>query len=109
MEAVLEKIRGRFAAVDPNGPRKVLGVFQLNVQTEDGIKNYVCDLKKLELTEGVADAPDVVIDTDEETMVQTSNKEVTFADAETSGKATVSGDRVLLETLTEVLKSCSSN
>ena len=36
-DAVIEKIKARVAAIDPNGPRKVLGVFQLNIEAADGV------------------------------------------------------------------------
>lgn len=104
MEEVIEKIRGRLAAVDPNGPRKVVGVFQINIECEDGTKNYVCDLRNLTFSEGVADEPDVTLETDETTFVQTSKREISFAEAQASGKTTVTGDLALVLALTEVMK-----
>lgn len=105
MEEVIEKIRGRLAAVDPNGPRKVVGVFQLIIECDDGIKNYVCDLRNLTFAEGVADEPDVTLETDERTFVQTSKREISFAEAEASGKTKLTGDLALVAALTEVMKS----
>lgn len=39
-DAVIEKIKARVAAVDANGPRKVLGVFQLNIKAADGVHKW---------------------------------------------------------------------
>lgn len=36
-DAVIEKIKARVAGIDANGPRKVLGVFQLNIEAADGV------------------------------------------------------------------------
>lgn len=40
LDIVIERIKARVAAVDPNGPRKVLGVFQLNVKTGSGVEKW---------------------------------------------------------------------
>lgn len=40
LETVIEKVKARVAAVDPNGPRKVLGVFQFNIKTASGVEQY---------------------------------------------------------------------
>lgn len=36
-DAVVEKIKARVAGIDASGPRKVLGVFQLNIEAADGL------------------------------------------------------------------------
>lgn len=47
MDQVIERIKARVAAVDPNGPRKVLGVFQLDVNTGAGVEQWSeCYLQK---------------------------------------------------------------
>lgn len=40
LDQVIERIKARVAAVDPNGPRKVLGVFQLNIKTASGVEEW---------------------------------------------------------------------
>lgn len=101
----MEKIRTRLAAVDPDGPRKLAGVFQLNINTADGIRNIIVDTHKLEIEDGVSETPDVVLDADEETILQLSNNETTLSETEESGKATVSGSLELIAKLVEVLKN----
>lgn len=105
MEEIFDKIRARVAAVDPNGPRKVLGVLLINIQTADGIKNLTIDLKKLKVHEDVCDSPDVTLDIDEETFVQTAKRELPFCDALVSGKAKISGNTDLIATLQGVLEN----
>lgn len=104
MEEIIEKIKLRLATVNPDGPRKVVGVFQLNIDTDDGVKNYICDLKNLTFTDGVADEPDVTLETDEETLLKATRKEISIVDAETSGKAKITGNAALVVALTEALK-----
>lgn len=36
-DAVVEKIKARVAGIDASGTRKVLGVFQLNIEAADGL------------------------------------------------------------------------
>lgn len=104
-DSVIEKIKTRVAAVDPNGPRKVLGVIQLNITTDDGtVNNWICDLKELKVIEGSSDSADVTLDIDDETFFQIGTRSMAFGDAEASGKAKVSGDRGLVCALQDVLK-----
>lgn len=105
MDEVVEKIRTRLADVDPDGPRKAPGVFQLNINTPDGVRNIIVDTNKLEVTDGIAESPDVVLDADEDTVVQLSNRETTLSESEESGKVTVSGSLELIAKLVEVLKN----
>lgn len=105
MDEVVEKIRAKLANVDSDGPRKVLGVFQLNINTPDGIRNIIVDTNKLEVTDGIAESPDVVLDADEDTVVQISNKEATLSESEDAGRATVSGNLELVAKLVDVLKN----
>lgn len=109
MEEIVEKIRARIAGVDPNGPRKLTGVFQLNIKTgEDTTKTITLDLNKLEVQDdNVHDAPDVTLDFDAETFAQVAQKELSFSDAVESGKATVTGDTALAESLVKVV-GCQS-
>lgn len=41
MEDIVEKIRSRIAGFDPNGPRKVNGVIQLNIKTGDEVTKTI--------------------------------------------------------------------
>lgn len=105
MDEVVEKIRARLAGIDPDGPRKVKGVFQMNINTADGVRNIIVDTNKLEVADGIAESPDVVLDADEDTVVQLSNKETTLTESEETGKATVSGNLELIAKLVEVLNN----
>lgn len=104
MEEIVEKIRARVAAVDPNGPRKVLGVIQLDVHSDGGIKHLTIDLRKLEVHEDAADVADITLETDEETFVSVARREISLNDALESGKATLTGDANLAAILEEVWK-----
>lgn len=105
MEEIVEKIRSRIAGVDPNGPRKVTGVFQLNIKTgDDTTKTITLDLNKLEVqNDHVHEAPDVTVDFDAETFVQVAQHEISFSDAVESGKAAISGDMDLAQCLGKVV------
>lgn len=104
MDEIVEKIRARVAAVDPNGPRKVLGTIQVDIQSEDGVKHLTIDLKKLEVQEEAANAADITLETDEETFVSVAQRVITLNEALESGKAKLSGDANLAATLEEVWK-----
>lgn len=101
---IIDKIKGRVAAVDAGGPRKVVGVFQLNIKAADKTHFWICDLKNLEVNEGSTSSADVTLDIDEDTFVQVGSKAVSFADAEAAGTAVVTGNRALVAALAEVLK-----
>ncbi|XP_031622715.1 uncharacterized protein LOC116340382 [Contarinia nasturtii] len=105
MDEIVEKIRARIASVDPDGPRKVTGVFQLNIKNEDGSARVVTlDLNKLEVLDGdVSDAPDVSVDFDGPALVQVATNELSFEEAVQSGKAMVTGDIELAKTLGDVV------
>ena len=38
-DGLIEKIKTRVAAIDPNGERKVIGVFLFKITAEDGVHN----------------------------------------------------------------------
>lgn len=97
---ILERMRGRMAAVDPNGPRKCLGVIQINLSDQ----HYTMDLNNLTLTEGINEAADASFDMDDDTFVQLGNKTLTIGEAESSGKVVVAGDKKLLAALQEASK-----
>ncbi|XP_037028491.1 peroxisomal multifunctional enzyme A-like [Bradysia coprophila] len=101
---VINKIKARMEAVDPSGPRKVLAVFQLNIKDGDNTQNWIMDLKNLCVTEGVAESPDITVELDADTFIQLGEKQITLAEAEADGKASVSGDRSILAALTEAMK-----
>lgn len=99
---ILEQMRSRMAAVDPNGPRKCLGVIQMNLSDQ----HWTMDLNNLTLTEGINEAADATFDMDDDTFVQLGNKSLTIFEAESSGKVVVVGDKKLLAALYEVSKEC---
>lgn len=105
MEEVVEKIRERIAAVDPSGPRKVVGVIQVDIQSDEGIKHLTIDLKNLDVQESAADSADITLETDEETFVSVAQREISLNDALESGKAKLSGDTDLATALEEVWKN----
>lgn len=107
MEEIVEKIRAKIAGVDPNGPRKVKGVFQLNIKDGDKVtKTITIDLNKLKvLDDNVDDTADVTVDFDADAFAQVVQHEMTFTDALDNGKATVSGDLALAECLSKVVCS----
>lgn len=107
MDEIVEKIRARIAKVDPNGPRKVAGVFQLNVKSADGSTRAITlDLNKLEVLDGnVHDAPDVSVDFDTETLEQVTKNETSLVDAIETGKATLSGDVDLATKLGNIIST----
>lgn len=104
MDEIVEKIRARVAAVDPNGPRKVNGIIQIDIETGDGIKHLTIDLKKFEVQEDVTDAADITLETDEETFVSVAQRVISLNDALESGKAKLSGDANMAATLEEIWK-----
>lgn len=105
MDEIVEKIRTRVGSVDPNGPRKVTGVFQLNIKNDDGSSRAVTlDLNQLEVLDGnVSDAPDVSVDVDGAALIQVATNEISFEDAVAAGKATVTGDAELAKALGDVV------
>lgn len=106
MEEIVEKIRARIAGVDPDGPRKVPGVFLVNVKTNDGsIKTLTIDLRQLQVSEETTDSPDVTLDIDEESFVSVAKRETPFSEALESGKAQLAGDMKLAAALEEVMKN----
>ncbi|XP_053682109.1 uncharacterized protein LOC128732768 [Sabethes cyaneus] len=103
LEQVIEKIKARVAAVDPNGPRKVLGVFQLNVKTASGVEEWTVDLKQLKVAKGPASNVDVTVALALEDLAAISGKTLTVGDALTQGKLQITGDAELATKLAEVI------
>lgn len=126
VETIIERIKARVAAVDPNGPRKVLGVFQLNIKTASGVEQWsefltdkdgfglsgwligvnsisVVDLKQLKVDQGVFASPDVTVTVGLEDMLAISGKTLTVGDALKQGKIELSGDADLAAKLAEVI------
>ena len=101
---VINKIKSRLDSIDPSGPRKVLAVFQLNINMGENVQNWIMDLKNLCINEGSADTPDVTVEMDDETFIQLGAKEITIADAEAAGKVCVSGNRSILAAFSEAMK-----
>lgn len=107
MDEIVEAIRTRIANVDRSGPRKVTGVFQLNVKNDDGTTRPITlDLNKLEvLDENVHESPDVSVDFDADTLGQVTKNKLSFCDAVKIGKIAVSGNQELAKTLGHVVSS----
>ncbi|GAB0096513.1 hypothetical protein DMENIID0001_120370 [Sergentomyia squamirostris] len=102
-DPVIERIKTRVAGVDPNGPRKVLGVFQLNIKTGDGVSKWVIDLKGLVVKEGTVDNPDVTLNVEDEEFFLIGTKQVAIPDAVAAGKIEIIGDQDLAKALIERL------
>ncbi|XP_062536340.1 peroxisomal multifunctional enzyme A-like [Armigeres subalbatus] len=102
-DAFIEKLKARLAAVDPNAPRKVVGVFQLNIKTATGVEQYIIDLKQLKADTGVADSPDVTLTIALEDMQAIIGKTLTVSEALKSGKFEVSGNPELAAKLGETI------
>ncbi|XP_055586368.1 uncharacterized protein LOC129739021 [Uranotaenia lowii] len=103
LDQVIERIKTRVAAVDPNGPRKVLGVFQLDVKTGGAVEQWIVDLKQLKVEKGTASSPDVTVGLSVEDLIAISAKTVTIGDALKEGKITVTGDKELANKLADVI------
>lgn len=101
----MEKIRAKVAAVDPNVPRKAVGIIQVDIQTNDGVKHLTIDLNKLEVQNSAANAADITLETDEETFVSVAQRKICLNNALESGKAKLTGDRQLAAILEEVWKN----
>lgn len=99
---ILERMRSRMAAVDPNGPRKCLGVIQINLSDQ----HWIMDLNNLTLTEGIIETADASFEMDDDTFVQLGNKSLNIVEAESSGKVVVVGDKKLLAALRECSQEC---
>lgn len=107
MDEIVEAIRARISTVDRNSPRKLKGIFQLNVKKDDGTTRPITlDLNKLEvLDENVHEEPDVSVDFDANTLGQVTKNELSFCDAVKIGKIAISGNQELAKTLGNVVNS----
>ncbi|XP_055524824.1 uncharacterized protein LOC129718257 [Wyeomyia smithii] len=103
MDQVIERIKARVAAIDPNGPRKVLGVFQLNVKTASGVEEWTIDLKQLKVIKGPASNADVTVALTVEDLTAISGKTLTIGDALVQGKLQITGNAELASKLAEVI------
>uniref|UniRef100_A0A182M1P2 SCP2 domain-containing protein n=1 Tax=Anopheles culicifacies TaxID=139723 RepID=A0A182M1P2_9DIPT len=103
LETVIEKVKARVAAVDPNGPRKVLGVFQFHIKTASGVEQYVIDLKQLKVEKGTTTTPDVTVTLSVDDLIAVSARTLTVGDALTQGKLEIQGDAALAAKLAEVI------
>lgn len=107
MDEVVEAIRTRIANVDRSGPRKITGVFQLNVKNEDGsTRPITLDLNKLEvLDDNVHESPDVSVDFDADTLGEVTKNKLSFCDAVKIGRIAVTGNQELAKILGHVVNS----
>lgn len=103
MEKIFDKIRERISSVNPDEPRKLKGVFQINIESDDGPKTITVDLNKLEVQDDAGETPDVTVDVDADTFVQVAKNEITFCEAMQSGRAKFSGCAELAKSLGKVL------
>ncbi|XP_053682115.1 non-specific lipid-transfer protein-like 1 [Sabethes cyaneus] len=102
-DAVIEKIKARVAGIDPNGPRKVLGVFQLIIEASDGVHELVVDLKNLKVTEGKVSDADVVINIKDEDFIAVGTKSITVHSAVEQKKIKMTGDEALFQALVDAI------
>ncbi|XP_062536193.1 non-specific lipid-transfer protein-like 1 [Armigeres subalbatus] len=102
-DAVIEKIKARVAGIDASGPRKVLGVFQLNIEAADGVHELVVDLKNLKVYDGKASGADVVINISDENFIAVGTKSVSVHDAVEQGKVKMTGDEALFQALVDAI------
>lgn len=102
-DAVIDKIKARVAAVDPNN-RKVVGVFQLNIKAADGVHAWVVDLKDLKVYEGTVGNACATIAISDEDFIAVGSKQISVADAQAQGKAEITGDKALAAQLFEQIK-----
>lgn len=97
--AIFEEMKTRVEAVDPNGPRTVIGIFQYNITAADGVHNWIVDLKNLKVSEGTTPSPDVTMSASDDDFALVVTKEVSVADAIASGKLKIEGDQTLADAL----------
>ncbi|XP_058464036.1 non-specific lipid-transfer protein-like 1 [Malaya genurostris] len=102
-DAVIEKIKTRVAGIDPKGPRKVLGVFQLFIEASDGTHEIVVDLKNLTVTDGKVSNADVVINLKDEDFIAVGTKAITVHAAVEQGKIKMTGDEALFQALVDAI------
>ncbi|EAT35109.1 AAEL012703-PA [Aedes aegypti] len=102
-DAVIDRIKARVAGIDANGPRKVLGVFQLNIEAADGLHELVVDLKKLKVYEGKESGVDVVINMTDEDFIAVGTKTISVHDAVEQGKVKMTGDEALFQALVDAI------
>lgn len=97
---IIERMKNRIEAVDPNGPRKCVGVIQINLSDQ----NWTMDLVNLTLNEGINEKADATFDMDDDTFMSLGNRTMTIDEAQGSGKVVITGDKKLLAALHEVAK-----
>ncbi|KXJ76184.1 hypothetical protein RP20_CCG010199 [Aedes albopictus] len=102
-DAVVERIKARVAGIDASGPRKVLGVFQLNIEAADGVHELVVDLKGLKVYEGKESGADVVINMKDEDFIAVGTKAISVHDAVEQGKVKMTGDEALFQALVDAI------
>ncbi|XP_055540869.1 peroxisomal multifunctional enzyme A [Wyeomyia smithii] len=102
-DGVIEKIKTRVAGIDASGPRKVLGVFQLNIQAADGAHELVVDLKNLKVSDGKTANADVVINLKDEDFIAIGTKAISVHDAVEQGKVKITGDEALFQALVDAI------
>lgn len=95
MKEVVAKMKARLAAIDPNVPRTVFGIFQINIQTANEEKTLTVDLNKLEWIGEPVENPDTTLDIDEISFISISKRETTFEEALQGGKVRLTGNTEL--------------
>lgn len=97
---IVERIKAKMAAVDPNGPRKCSGIVQINLSDQ----SWTMDLDQLTMVEGSVDEANATFDMDNETFVELGNRSLDIDAAKAEGRVRVVGDKELLNALREVAK-----
>lgn len=97
---IIERIRAKMAAVDPNGPRKCTGIVQINLSDQ----SWTMDLNQLTMVEGSVDEPNATFDMDNESFVELGNRSLDIDVAIAEGRVKVVGDKELLCALRDSAK-----
>lgn len=97
---IIDRIKSRMAAVDPNGPRKCTGIVQINLSDQ----SWTMDLEQLSMVEGSVDEANATFDMDDQTFVELGNRSLDIDSAMAEGRVKVVGDKEMLQALREVAK-----
>lgn len=92
-----EQIRAYLA--NPSRERNVIGVFQYNIKSADGVHSIFFDLKNSTLTETTSEKIDATIDVSDDDFVLLVSKKLFAKEALAEGRMTISGNNELAEKL----------
>lgn len=92
-----EQIRTYLA--NPSRERSIIGVFQYNIKSADGVHAIIFDLKNSTLTETTSEKIDATIDVSDDDFVLLVSKKLFAQEALAEGRMTISGNKELAEKL----------